>query len=649
MNNTVEFILQLKDLMSGGLRNVQSIAQSSFRAVEQSIERSRGKSNMLGSNIRQLNEQLNRLRETRELSIDTRHIRSLNREIEQVERQINRLENLGTRRNGGNSMLGSFVGGNLIARGISMAGSMVKDMIGDSMTASMQAAQKKVSFQTMAGNKAGSQLYGDLTKFAQDSIFGNELYQNAQTMLAFGANVQEVMPDLKMLGDISMGDKERLGSLTLAFSQVRSAGRLMGQDLLQLVNAGFNPLQIISEKTGVSLANLKKKMEEGKISFDMVKQAFVDATSKGGMFYQMADRIAETSFGKWEALKGQWEGTLIDIGNAIMPVASSMMDAAADTLHFLSISKTAPETLTAEKFEINALVNSIIGLNDKNELRGRLIDMLKAKAPDMFSDLDREKTKNSELLSILDKVNVAYTRKIGLASYDLRINKNKEEANNLLQLATKALAQAEENPRGFDILSRWDRIKMMASGVGSTGDMTAEGLKMWAEGAKKKAGGFLGDNPQLEANKRVISLVDRVETLRNDPAALKAQFAGRNDGLKKYTEAVEKATKLINTGKYKQAEKYQSLIEKLLDGKAEATKATPPGVLGAGLDTSSVSDRSGKISSGGVRNINITIGKFFEDFIIKTETVQEGLGSLQDKVEECLYRVLNSGNAIQDN
>lgn len=198
--------------------------------------------------------------------------------------------------------------------------------IGYAINQGLEATVNKTAFETIVGEKAGNQLFSDLTKFAQDSIFGNELYDNAKTMLAFGAAAKEVMPDLRMLGDISMGNKEKLASLTLAFSQIRSSGRLMGQDLLQLVNAGFNPLTIISEKTGKSMAELKKAVEKGAISFEMVKQAFISATSEGGKFYRMTERIADTPYGKWEAFKGQLQGIAMEFGMKLLPLMSKALD-----------------------------------------------------------------------------------------------------------------------------------------------------------------------------------------------------------------------------------------------------------------------------------------------------------------------------------
>ena len=89
-------------------------------------------------------------------------------------------------------------------------------------------------------------------------------------IFCYKLSAENVTKDLQILGDISGGNSERMKYLTLAFSQAGSAGKLMGQDLLQMVNAGFNPLQVISEKTGRSMGDLRKDMEKGKISFSML-------------------------------------------------------------------------------------------------------------------------------------------------------------------------------------------------------------------------------------------------------------------------------------------------------------------------------------------------------------------------------------------
>jgi tape measure domain-containing protein len=143
------------------------------------------------------------------------------------------------------------------------------------------------------------------------------LAKNAQTMLQFGISSEKVMPILKQLGDIAGGNTERMDALALAFSQVSSAGRLQGQDLLQMVNAGFNPLQIISQKTGKSMAELKDIMSKGGISANAVAEAFKLATEKGGLFYKGAERGSKTLYGLFSTLKDEGEKSLRMLGESI--------------------------------------------------------------------------------------------------------------------------------------------------------------------------------------------------------------------------------------------------------------------------------------------------------------------------------------------
>lgn len=137
-----------------------------------------------------------------------------------------------------------------------------------------------------------------------------------QMMIGFGIQAEDAITYLKALGDISMGDTVHFNSLALAFSQMSAAGKLMGQDLNQMINAGFNPLQQISEKTGKSIGELKDEMSKGAISAQMVQQAFIEATSAGGKFYGMAAEGAKTINGQISMLQESVDNMFNDMGQA---------------------------------------------------------------------------------------------------------------------------------------------------------------------------------------------------------------------------------------------------------------------------------------------------------------------------------------------
>lgn len=174
----------------------------------------------------------------------------------------------------------------------------------------------EISFRTLLGSQEKADaLFGSLREFAVKTPMQlGDLAKGAQTLLGFGIEAEKIMPTLKQIGDISMGNADKFGSLTLAFAQMSSSGKLMGQDLLQMINAGFNPLQVISEKTGKSIGELKKEMEQGAISVEMVADAFKTATSEGGMFYGMLEKQSEGLQGAISNLQGAWEEALNTLG-----------------------------------------------------------------------------------------------------------------------------------------------------------------------------------------------------------------------------------------------------------------------------------------------------------------------------------------------
>lgn len=171
------------------------------------------------------------------------------------------------------------------------------------------------SFEVLLRGRGVKAFLDEIKAFAVESPLSlTGVSQAAQTLLSFNVEADKTIPIIKQIGDISMGNEERFRSLTLAFAQMSSAGKLMGQDLLQMINAGFNPLQEISEKTGKSISVLRKEMETGAISSDMVAEAFRSATAEGGKFYGMTQKQAEGIKGLQNQIEGATQEMLNNLG-----------------------------------------------------------------------------------------------------------------------------------------------------------------------------------------------------------------------------------------------------------------------------------------------------------------------------------------------
>ena len=206
----------------------------------------------------------------------------------------------------------------------------------------MEAETTATAFSVLVGSEEkAAGLLKQLDKFAADTPFNKlQLTQNAQQMMNFGVASDKVIGYLQQLGDISGGNAERFSSLSLVFGQVSASGKLMGQDLLQFINAGFNPLKELEAMTGKSYKELQELMSKGEITFDHVAAAMAHATGEGGKFHGMMEKQSQTLGGRWstmvdtiqqkalslfdkiaEPLKG-----LLDIVNMIIPPIASVFE-----------------------------------------------------------------------------------------------------------------------------------------------------------------------------------------------------------------------------------------------------------------------------------------------------------------------------------
>ena len=190
------------------------------------------------------------------------------------------------------------------------------------------------NFKTLLGSVDAAKAHiADLKQFAASTpLTFDDLSKASKLLLSFGADLESVMPSLKTLGDIALGDAQKFQGLALVFAQVQSQGKLMGQDLLQMVNQGFNPLTIISQETGKSVAELKDLMSEGAISFEMVAEAMRVATSEGGRFHGAMEEAAKTGEGMVSTLQDNWTEAVRTFGDAFSETAKGGIGRLSDAL-----------------------------------------------------------------------------------------------------------------------------------------------------------------------------------------------------------------------------------------------------------------------------------------------------------------------------
>ncbi len=607
-----------------------------------------------------LNTLISNLTKRRDLMVGTESIARANRQIGELQSRINKIQNTG---NGSGSngiaagvMLGSL-GAGLISAGIGIA----KQTAMDSIDAAMQFGMRTKSFEVLTGSATrGRELAAQLRELKMHTLVGGGVYQNAQTMMGFGMGGNSILRKIREVGDVGMGDTERMQALTLARSQTFAAGKLMGQDLLQYINAGFNPLSIMAEKwqqfgfkAKQSVGTLKDLMSEGKISSGMVDKAFELATSKGGMFYNMMERIGETPGGKMLKMKGEWAAMQIDIGNSLMPLGSSIMETTTRLMHFLKISSTVPETLTTEKLEINSLVGSITKLNEGNLVRGRMMDMLKGKFPDLFSGIDGEKTKNSELLTILSKVNEAYDKRIALAGQQLISGIKGDEINKLLSLQVKAKAQIDENnrlrnPNGSSIIGAMGFWDIKTSGLYERGKGSAihpaslnAGLENFISNATKKIAELQGEKSLADTNvsngSHIALLSDARNLIGNTPRMKELWGKNYAKNLPVFNTEVGNWQKMLKDNKGMFAGSF------LKYDYSKLQRLVHPDGDGAGTDLSgAAAEKADNVIGGGTKVLHIHLAPGTVKPVFHVSSMKDATNEVFEEFEQRLVEVLYS-------
>lgn len=201
---------------------------------------------------------------------------------------------------------------------------------------------------TLLGNAdKAKDMLNDLKEMANTTPFEtSDLLEATQMMLGFGLAADKTQGYLQTLGDISMGNSEKLMSLTRAFSQIGAAGKATMEDINQMIDAGFNPLQIMSEATGKSMADLRDEVSAGKISFEDIAEAMQIATSEGGRYYNAMEKASQTMNGKLSTAIDALKTALGELTQSLLPIVTKVVEKITEWANaFANLDQKTQETI----------------------------------------------------------------------------------------------------------------------------------------------------------------------------------------------------------------------------------------------------------------------------------------------------------------
>lgn len=166
------------------------------------------------------------------------------------------------------------------------------------------------------------------------------LLEATKTMAAYGIEAENAGAATKMLGDLALGDNEKLQRFSVNLAQISSLGKAYTVDLKQFGMAGIPIFAALSKTTGKSTAAIMKMAEEGKITYPIVIKALQSLTAAGADFYNGAEKGGTDFDRAMNQLTGAWEKLSIIIGNAVTPAVVATFKLLADILNAITTAIT---------------------------------------------------------------------------------------------------------------------------------------------------------------------------------------------------------------------------------------------------------------------------------------------------------------------
>ena len=497
-----------------------------------------------------------------------------------------------------------------------------------------EAEMTSVAFRTLVGEETkAAEMLKDINDFAAKTPFSNlDLTENAKMMLSFGVQTDKVTGYLRQLGDIAGGDKNKLSSLALVFGQVSSTGKLMGQDLMQFNNIGFNPLKELEQMTGKTYTELQEMMSKGQIGFDAVAAAIAHATSEGGKFYNSSENLSQTFSGRLSTLVGTVQQQMVEIYKVMQPAIMAVVDVVSDIVPpiLTAIQKVIGVVLAVTRFiwkwrEELGYLAAVVGVAAVALNTGRIAMLAYAAVTKTVTAVTKAWTVATWLIDAAlaaNPIGLVIAAVAALVAAVIYCWNNFEGFRNFLTTMWDTVKQFG------NILKEYvtDRITELLNGLGKVG----EALKALFSGefsdATRLASEGFADISGVGSAKR---LYDNAKAVGGTAAYIQNY---RNQLLAQKQTETKKKTEKKNTGISKPGQK----------GSKTATDLFTSGGASSGKGKGTGSKKTAEaLATGGTRNTSITmhIGKFFDNINVQMADKAD-TAELERTVLQCMNRAL---------
>jgi len=330
MNNTIEFVLRMKNLMSSELTKVGSASQSTFSKVAKSVDQVTGRNKILGMSFNELQTKIKQTEDTISRSTIPSQIAAARRELGALQSQAAKHSgNLGggiSPSGSGGIGIGGIAMGNVVGNLATKAAGYVIDGVSEMIQKSMEKERAIAGMSTFLGKSGAIDAYKNIRNDASITSFDTaSLLQVNRALVSTGLDARSARFDTMNLANAIVavgGGNDELSRMAVNMAQIKQAGKATLMDIRQFAYAGINIYEMLSRSTGKTIAQIR----EMDITYEQLAKSMAVARGKGGIYENALEINANTKSGKWDTVKDLSGNALSDIGDAFSLVIVKLLD-----------------------------------------------------------------------------------------------------------------------------------------------------------------------------------------------------------------------------------------------------------------------------------------------------------------------------------
>ncbi len=194
--------------------------------------------------------------------------------------------------------------------------------------------QYTTSLEVMLGSasKASAMIEKMRDFAAKTPLMLENVISGGSLLMSYGVDESNLIDTMTKLGDLARGNAEKMDRITLAYGQMLAKGKVTGEELMQMTEAGV-PLQTaLAESIGVTGEEFSKMVSAGKVGIDDLNKAITGLTTGNGKFAGMMEKQSQTMQGMLSTLLDNISEFFRKMGEGAFGEVKSALQEASDLL-----------------------------------------------------------------------------------------------------------------------------------------------------------------------------------------------------------------------------------------------------------------------------------------------------------------------------